>query len=489
MQPFKSLECTQVNNEVPLELVSESYVLNALIHLSANKATGSDGIPNWLLKDYADILSHPITSILNSSFAEQRLPALWKNADVIPIPKEKPVTDIKNQLRPISLTPAVSKIAEDFIIKSYISPAILKIIDPDQFSAIPKSSTEQALISILHYLSKETDGTSAAVRLVLFDYRKAFDLIDHHILVQKLSGLDIPRWFINWVCDFLTNRNQRVKLSSVCHSEWGTKLGPWLFLLMINDLRVPNVPTWKYVDDTSVAETVHKGAPTNAQTAVTSVECWSQKNFMELHPGKCKELIVDFSKNKQVFDSIKIKGECIPVVSEAKILSLTISNNLLWNNHVNKIIKKPNKRLYSLVLLKRAGVPSTNIISLYCATVRPVLEYCSSVFHHALPQYLSADIERVQKRALSIINPRKTYEDNMDQFSLTTLFHRRQKLCDNQFKKISAPSHKLYNLLPPKHCNNLALRQYHEYDLPLIHTDRFKHSFIPAMCAKAFSKT
>ena len=171
-----------------------------------------------------------------------------------------------------------------------------------------------------------------------------------------------------------------------------------------------------------------------------------------------------------------------PVVSEAKILGLTISNNLLWNNHVNKIIKKANKRLYSLVLLKRAGVPSTNIISFYCATVRPVLEYCSSVFHHALPQYLSADIERVQKRALSIINPRKTYEDNMDQFSLTTLFHRCQKPCDNQFKKISA------NLLPPKHCNNLALRQYHEYDLPLIHTDRFKYSFIPAMCAKAFSK-
>ena len=121
VQPFRNLECTQVTNEVPLELVSEPCVLNALTHLSANKATGSEGIPNWLLKDYADILSHPITSILNSSFAEQRLPALWKNVDVISIPKEKPVTDIKNQLRPMSLTPAVSKIAEDFITNSYIS--------------------------------------------------------------------------------------------------------------------------------------------------------------------------------------------------------------------------------------------------------------------------------------------------------------------------------------------------------------------------------
>ncbi len=168
----------------------------------------------------------------------------------------------------------MSKIAEEFVIEFYIGPAILKTIDPDQFGAISKSSTDQALISILHYLSKETDGTSAAVRLVLFDYRKAFDLIDHHLLVQKLNGLDIPLWVLNWVTDFLSNRYQRVKLSTVCYSDWGsvpsgvpqgTKLGPWLFLLMINDLRVPNVSTWKYVDDTSIAETVPKEALSNAQ--------------------------------------------------------------------------------------------------------------------------------------------------------------------------------------------------------------------------------
>ena len=170
-------------------------------------------ILNWLLKEYADILSYPITSVLNRSFAEQRLPTRWKNADVIPVPKKKPVNDIKNQLRPISLTPSISKIAEDFVVKFHIGPAVLKVIDPDQFGAIPKSSTEQALISILHYLSRETDGTSAAVRLVLFDYRKAFDLIDHYLLVQKLSSLDIPCWVKNWVTDFLTDRNQRVKLS------------------------------------------------------------------------------------------------------------------------------------------------------------------------------------------------------------------------------------------------------------------------------------
>ena len=153
-------------------------------------------------------LNYPITSVLNSSFAEQRLPTRWKSADVIPVPKKKPVNDIKNQLRPISLTPSISKIAQDFVIKYYICPAVLKVIDPDQFGA-----KSQALISILHYLSRETDGTSAAVRLVLFDYKKAFDLIDHCLLVQNLTSLDIPCFVQNWVTDFLTDRNQRVKLS------------------------------------------------------------------------------------------------------------------------------------------------------------------------------------------------------------------------------------------------------------------------------------
>ena len=154
-------------------------------------------------------------------------------------------------------------------------------------------------------------------RLVLFDYRKAFDLIDHHLIVQKLNGLDIPLWVLNWVTDFLSNRYQRVKLSNVCYSDWrsvpsgvpqGTKLGPWLFLLMINDLRVPNVPTWKYVDDTSIAETVPKEALSNAQAAVTSVEVWSRVNHMQLHPLKCKELIVDFSRDKRVLIRLRLTG-------------------------------------------------------------------------------------------------------------------------------------------------------------------------------------
>ena len=134
---------------------------------------------------------------------------------------------------------------------------------------------------------------------------------------------------------------------------------------------------------------------------------------------------------------------------KANVLGLTIFNNLLWNDHVTETIKKANKRLYSLVLLKRAGAPLMDTKNFYCATIRPVLEYCSPVFHRALPQCLSAEIGRVQKRTLSIMNPNHTYEANLAQFGLATLHKRRQDLCDNQFERISTNSHELSYLLPP----------------------------------------
>lgn len=96
---------------------------------------------------------------------------------------------------------------------------------------------------MIHRWAQARDATGAAVRIVLFDYKKALDLIDHRILVQKRLSMPIPRSIVHWVADFLTNRNQRVKLSHDCYSvcseipsrvPQGTKLGPWLFLLMIN---------------------------------------------------------------------------------------------------------------------------------------------------------------------------------------------------------------------------------------------------------------
>ena len=219
------------------------------------------------------------------------------------------MVDATKHLRPISLTPAISKVAEDFVVLRYVGPAVLQIIDPNQYGGIPRSSTLYALISMVHNWSQATDATGAAVRVVLFDYRKAFDLIDHNLLARKIEALDMPRWVRVWVLDFLSDRKQRVKLSSDCRSEWGlvpagvpqgTKLGPWLFLLMINDLEVDAL-TWKYVDDTTIAQTIPRGLTSDVQSAVSAVEAWSIKNRMELNADKCKEMRIDFKGTLTIF--------------------------------------------------------------------------------------------------------------------------------------------------------------------------------------------
>jgi hypothetical protein len=107
---------------------------------------------------------------------------------------------------------------------------------------------------MLHFLNASTDGNGATTRVILFDYKKAFDLIGHRLLLNKLATYDIPQWTLEWITDFLTCRKQRVKLSADCYSEWelipagvpqGTKLGPWLFVVIVNDLDIPTSKLWR----------------------------------------------------------------------------------------------------------------------------------------------------------------------------------------------------------------------------------------------------
>lgn len=143
--------------------ITEIDVFNCLSKLNPRKASGPDGLPNWLLKEYALVLAQPVSSVLNSSFLEKKLPSTWKHAYIIPIPKQKPITIINKHLRPISLTPTISKVAENFVVSRYIAPAVLKIIDPNQSGAIPKSSTTQALSSMVHQWAQATDCSGASV--------------------------------------------------------------------------------------------------------------------------------------------------------------------------------------------------------------------------------------------------------------------------------------------------------------------------------------
>jgi len=148
-------------------------------------------------------------------------------------------------------------------------------IDYQQFGAIPKSSTVHALISTIHSWLMNTDGNGATTRVVLFDFRKAFDLIDHNILLNKLALFNIPLDLAIWIVDFLEHRKAckvRKKMSlgvkrpsGRCAARDQIRSVVQLFLIMINDLHVLGVNLWKYVDDVTMSESFEKHQPSNTK--------------------------------------------------------------------------------------------------------------------------------------------------------------------------------------------------------------------------------
>ena len=134
-------------------------------------------------------------------------------------------------------------------------------------------------------------------------------------------------------------------------------------------------------------------------------------------------------------------------------------------------------------LFKRANVPAHDIICFCLSCMRPVLEYCAPLYHHALPDYLSKDIERIQKRALSIISPGLSYDDSLSMFNMASLEDRRIDQCEKLFDSIvSNPDHKLHHFLPPKNYCHYNLRRQRHFANPVMRTKRFYSTFLPSMC-------
>lgn len=297
----------------------------------------------------------------------------------------------------------------------------------------------------------------------------------------------MPKLIKHWITDFLTDRKQRVKLSQDCQSEWrsvsagvpqGTKLGPWLFLIMINELNT-SADLWKFVDDISVSEIVQKGDDSKLQHAIDDLARQSIREGFQLSQPKCKELRIGFSKSAPNFDSIELNGEPLEIVTSAKLLGLNISSNLKWNNHISELVRKAAPRLYYLRQLKRSRIAPKDLLLFYTTCIRSTLEYACPVFHRALPEYLSDDLERIQRRALRIISPDLSYSKALETHGLQTLRERREMLTTKLFNNIvKDPRHNLHKLLPERRTHVYDLRNKRKFVAPLCQTDRFKKSFL-----------
>ena len=215
------------------------------------------------------------------------------------------------------------------------------------------------------------------------------------------------------------------------------------------------------------------------QRTADILQNWCQTNDMRLNTKKTKEMIFNFTKKTPVFQPLVIGNDEIEQVSSTKILGLVLSIDLTWNNHVDFMVKKANKRLFLLTLLKRADVTTEDMITIYTSIIRPVLEYACVVWHSSLPEYLHNDIEGVQKRALVIICGLNSYKRNLEISELTTLRDRRHKLCYQFFQDMKNPEHKLYHMLPKERTANYELRHLNTLAVPFFRTNRYMNSFLP----------
>ena len=143
-----------------------------------------------LVKEHANSLATPLTSIFNCSLREGVLPTMWKTANIIPLPKNKPLTSVKTDIRPISLTPIDAKVFESIIIK-YVDDIACHIIDSKQFGGLAGTSTTEAFVEMTHRWYEATDKLNTYVRVVMLYFSKAFDLINHRILLYKLTNIGL----------------------------------------------------------------------------------------------------------------------------------------------------------------------------------------------------------------------------------------------------------------------------------------------------------
>ncbi|KAH0808663.1 hypothetical protein GEV33_014128 [Tenebrio molitor] len=392
-------------DNLTLRRVSDDDVLKAIKCLKPNMTSGPDEIPSLVIRNCAAVFADPLCFLFNLILNTSCYPMRWKTSTVRPIHKKDDRSEITNY-RPIALISNFAKVFEYVLYNSSLHYVSHKL-SPNQHGFTKCRSTETNLASISQYLSDALDNHSQ-VDVVYTDLSKAFDRIDHGLLLIKLESFGFSDNLVELIRSYLSDRFMYVGVNGYASKPFkqesgvpqGSVLGPLFFNIFINDLVDDlDVPHLLFADDMKIYLTIDSiDDALRLQGCIEEISRRCKLNNLVLNHLKCS--IVSFTrKTKPLLFDYKINGSILTRRESIRDLGVIFDSKLSFGEHIRTIA---GTAFRALGFVLRAGREFSDVATLkllYITYVRSRLEYASLVWSPIYDVHSSL-LERVQRRFL-----------------------------------------------------------------------------------------
>lgn len=400
----------KIEDTMFLQPVTEEEIMQQVKNAKNKKSKDHDQFDMCLVKKIIPYIVKPLAHICNTSLMNGIFPDRMKIARVIPLFKNGDVKEFSNY-RPVSILPQFSKILEKVFhnrLMSFINDK--QILNNSQFGFRKNMSTALAIIELVEEITTAIDEGKTTVG-VFIDLKKAFDTVDHNILVKKLEHYGIRGLAKDWVCSYLESRRQYVCINDSnsdcldvkCGVPQGSILGPALFILYVNDMCnvSKSLKSILFADDTNL---FYAGKDLDEVCKIVSRELnilhiWFQVNKLSLNVAKTNFMIFGNKRFEENY-MISINGMNINRVYVTKFLGVHIDSKLNWNEHISVIKTKVAKNVSIMNRVKHCLINSA-LYSLYCTLILPYLNYCCEIWGNTYKSRIHP-LYIMQKRAIRI---------------------------------------------------------------------------------------
>lgn len=408
--------------------------LRKIVHgLKNKKSTGWDEIPMFLIKQVFELIRYPLCSIINQSLRQGLFPEKLKFSDIKPLYKKGCVND-PSSYRPLALIPNFSKIFEK-VVEIQLSKFLESnaILNPSQYGFRKNYSTSKAIGDLVDSVSRALDGSERTVG-VFCDLSKAFDCVNHDILLSKLNLLGIKDVELKWFVSYLKNRKQRIiinKNGQNYKSGWkeanygvpqGSILGPCMFIIYVNDLcKATEMDIYQYADDTTLICTGrYAGVQEILTKELLALQDWFSVNGLSMNISKTG--ILEFkTSNVSSVANIQFNSQNLPFLDSVTFLGVKIDTKLNWRSHILNLSKKLSSIVYSIGALKYTTSFQTQL-TVYHAYFASHLTYAIIAWGNSSQ---ADSIFKIQKRAvrrLASVPPRTHCKQLFINLKILTLY-------------------------------------------------------------------